>query len=114
MMHMKAVGRSLFSIVLISLGMLLSACGDSIDTNMSESMADFNFTTQHEEKLSLNDLKGDWWITYMSYTECRTVCPRTTSNMVAIQDELKKDDLHPHIVSFNVDPENDGPENLRE
>lgn len=114
MMDMQTERRLLFLTVLISLGMILSACGDSIDTNMSEPMNDFDFTTQDEEKLSLEDLKGDWWITYMSYTHCRTVCPRTTANMVDIQDKLKEDDLHPHIISFNVDPENDTPEDLRE
>src|SRR5699024_707857 len=47
-------------------------------------------------------------------TGCRTVCPRTTANMVEVQKELKKEDLYPHIISFNVDPENDTPKDLRE
>jgi len=111
---MKTVKQLLFQVgLIISLGLTLSACGDTIDSNMSSPMAEFEFITQNGEKLSLGDLKGDWWITYMSYTNCRTVCPRTTASMVAIQDELKEEGLHPHIISFNVDPENDGPEDLK-
>lgn len=96
-----------------SLGMLLIACSDKIKTNMSEPMTDFSFMTQDEDILSLEDLKGEWWITYFSYTNCRTVCPRTTANMVEIQNKLKENDLHPQIISFNVDPANDTPNDLK-
>lgn len=103
----------IFLVVFIMFGVLLSACGKDIDTNMSEEMQDFSFITQDNETLNLDDLKGEWWITYFSYTDCRTVCPRTTSNMVDIQSQLKKDGLEPPIISFNVNPEKDGPEELR-
>lgn len=107
-------GRCLFVLlVLIILGMILSACGEDIETNMSESMKNFSFTSQDEETVSLDDLKGDWWITYMSYTHCRTVCPRTTANMVEIQEQLNEDGLEPQIISFSVDPEKDTPDDLK-
>ncbi len=99
--------------ILIILGILLGACGNKIDTNMSESMIDFKFTTQDNETISLEDLKGDWWISYFSYTNCKTVCPRTTANMVDVQKELKENDLYPQIISFSVDPENDTQEELK-
>lgn len=100
-------------IAFILFGLLLSACEKDIDANMSKEMQDFSFITQDNETLNLDDLKGEWWITYFSYTDCRTVCPRTTSNMVDIQSQLKKDGLAPPIISFNVNPEKDGPEELR-
>src|SRR5690625_5292102 len=100
--------------ILIILGTLLSACGNEIDTNMSESMVEFEFLTQDNETLSLDDLKGDWWISYFSYTNCRTVCPRTTAHMVDVQNELKENGLYPQIISFNVDPSNDTQEDLKE
>lgn len=111
---MNAGRRLLLLMILIFLGAVLDSCGDEIDTNMSESVVDFEFTTQDEETLTLDDLKGDWWLSYMSYTDCRTVCPRTTTNMVNVQNKLKKDGLYPQIISFNVDPANDTPEDLRE
>lgn len=104
----------IFLLTFTLFGLIMSACGTDINSNMSEEMNDFSFITQDKEPLQLDDLKGEWWITYLSYTECDTVCPRTTSNMVDIQNELKEDGLHPQIISFNVDPENDGPEDLRD
>lgn len=80
---------------------------------MSESMVEFTFTTQDNKTISLDDLKGDWWISYFSYTNCRTVCPRTTANMVNVQKELKENDLYPQIISFSVDPENDTQKELK-
>lgn len=106
--------RSLLVIVLIFLGIISTACAEKIDTNMSEQMPDFEFTTQDEETVSLEDLKGDWWITYMSYTDCRTVCPQTTANMAGIQADLAENGLTPQIISFSVDPDNDTPEALRQ
>lgn len=81
---------------------------------MSETIPDFDYTTQEGDQLSLEDLKGEWWISYFSYTHCTTVCPRTTANMISIQKELKEDGLTPPIVSFGIDPKNDTPEVLRE
>lgn len=81
---------------------------------MSEMIPDFEYTTQDDEPLGLQELKGDWWIAYFSYTNCTTVCPRTTANMVNIQDELKKDGYTPRIISFGIDPEYDTPDVLKE
>lgn len=110
---MKVRKHLLLLIVLILLSTFLHACSDDIDTNMSTSIKDFSFVTQDDETLSLDHLKGDWWITYLSYTNCRTVCPRTTANMVEVQNALKADGLYPPIVSFNVDPENDTQADLK-
>lgn len=112
---MKINRRSMFlTLFLVSFGLILHACGSDIDTNMSEAMVDFDFINQDEDKLSLDDLKGDWWIAYLSYTGCKTICPRTTANISSVQETLKEEDLHPHIISFSIDPENDQPEALRE
>ena len=101
-------------LLLLATALFLGACGNKIETNMSEEMPDFTYTTQNDKTLGLDDLKGDWWISYFSYTHCTTVCPRTTANMVSIQEKLKEDGLTPEIVSFSIDPENDTPEILRE
>lgn len=105
------IRKSLVTFIFMVLA--LSACSKDINQNMSESVPEFSFRTQDNDTLSLNDLKGEWWITYMSYTECRTVCPRTTENMVNIQNELKSYDLHPQIISFNVNPDNDDLEDIK-
>src|SRR5699024_3358502 len=89
MIHMHYTKSSMVCIVSI----FLSSCSPNIDTNMSEPMVDFEFTTQDNETLTLEHLKGDWWISNFAYTNCRTICPRTTSNMANIQSKLKEADI---------------------
>lgn len=103
-------GKALFLFIIF----LLAACSGNIDTNMSEPMAEFEFTTHDGDILSLSDLEGEWWITNLMYTDCRTICPRTTTNLVDVQQKLKEDDLHPQIISFSIDPSYDSPEILKE
>lgn len=102
------------AVVLFAVILFLGACNNKIDMNMSEMIPEFEFTTQDEKMLGLQDVKGDWWIAYFSYIGCTTVCPRTTANMVSVQEDLKKDGLTPQIISFSIDPANDTPEALKE
>lgn len=103
------------ALILFGTILFLSACNNNqIETNMSEVIPEFEYTTQNDEPLGLEDLRGDWWIAYFSYTHCQTVCPRTTANMISIQEELKKADINPRIISFSIDPANDTPEVLKE
>ncbi|WP_164219027.1 SCO family protein [Virgibacillus sp. YIM 98842] len=92
----------------------LAACGESIEENMSGEVQNFEFTTQDNETLSLNDLKGEWWIADFIFTNCTTVCLPMTSNMADLQNKMKEEDLDAHLVSFSVDPEYDSPEVLKE
>src|SRR5690625_4397687 len=101
-------------IVLLIYLLILVACRSIVDTNMSGMMKDFEFTTQDEINLSLQDLKGQWWIANFMYTNCRTVCPRTTANMATVQQELEDEGYQPLIISFTVDPDYDTPKKLKE
>lgn len=94
---------------------LLSACGQQeIDSNISEKVQDFEFTTQDNETLSLHDLEGKWWIADFIFTNCTTVCLPMTSNMKKLQDKIKEEGLEAELVSFTVDPDYDSPEVLKE
>lgn len=94
----------------------LVSCGNEmeIETNLSEPMTDFEFTTQDDDLLSFEDLKGDWWVANFIYTNCEAICPITTDRMAGIQNTLAKDDLSPRIVSFSIDPSHDTPSVLKE
>lgn len=96
--------------------LFLSACNDKlpIETNMSENVAHFSFTTQENETLSLDDLHGEWWIADFIFTNCESVCLPMTSNMSILQEELEKEDVNIQFVSFSVDPDYDTPEVLKE
>lgn len=101
-----------FSILVLVL--FLAACGgNKIETNMSEEVADFEFTTQDNEKLGLNDLEGEWWIADFIFTNCTTVCLPMTSNMSQLQDLLREEGIDAQLVSFTVDPDYDSPEVLK-
>src|SRR5699024_8171724 len=108
------IKRINFVFVLIII-LLLSACSKlPIETNMSEEVADFSFTNEHEESVSLDDLKGDWWIADFVFTNCTTVCLPMTSNMTALQNKMDDQDVSVQLVSFSVDPDYDTPEVLKE
>lgn len=103
--------------ILIILALFLAACGKGeIESNMPEKQVeDFEFTTQDNETLSLEDLKGQWWVADFIFTNCTTVCLPMTSNMVQLQSKLKEENLEEvQLVSFTVDPEVDSPEVLKE
>jgi len=94
---------------------MLAACGgEPIETNMSEEVKDFEFTTQNNETLSLSDLEGEYWVADFIFTNCTTVCLPMTANMSSLQDKLKEEDINVPLVSFSVDPEYDTPEVLKE
>lgn len=102
----------LFTLFFIFL--LLAACEDTLDSNMSEEIADFEFVTQDNEALSLQDLESKWWVANFMYTNCTIICPTTTPNMASVQAELQSLGLDAQFISFTVDPDHDTPEVLKE
>ncbi|MFD1030651.1 SCO family protein [Metaplanococcus flavidus] len=98
--------KKLYLLVLISLMMILAACGDS-------AIEGFSHSDQRGEEVSLEDLKGSPWLATFVFTNCTTVCPPMTFNMVAIQEELEAQGIEDYkIVAFSVDPVTDKPEVL--
>src|SRR5699024_5178107 len=113
----KRLGSSMKNVrflIVVLLFFLVACNGGKIEENMSEPLPDFEFTTQDHEKLSLQDLEGQWWLTSFMYTNCQTICPVMTQNMVDLQHALKENDVTIQMVSFSVDPEYDTPDVLKE
>lgn len=81
---------------------------------MSATVADFEFTNQHHEAFSSEQLKDGWWIAYFFYTNCKMVCPQTTANILNVQEELSNESLTPPIIGFSVDPDFDVPAVLQD
>lgn len=102
-------------IPMLVLILFLAACGKGeIESNMSKQIEDFEFTTQDNEQLGLDDLKGKWWIADFIFTNCTSVCIPMTYNMSQLQTKLKEENLAVELVSFTVDPDVDSPEVLKE
>jgi protein SCO1/2 len=100
-------------IVILGLILFLVACGGKeIETNMSQNVEPFEFTTQSNDTLSNEDLKGQWWVADFVFTNCTTVCLPMTSNMSVLQSKMQDEDIDAQIVSFSVDPDRDTPEVL--
>ncbi|HLS20666.1 MAG TPA: SCO family protein [Bacillota bacterium] len=99
--------RKILLFSLLCFVLFLSACN-------KDTVADFSFTTQDNETLSLDDLKGKYWIADFIFTNCTTVCLPMTANMKSLQDAIIEKDLDVHLVSFSVDPDYDTPEVLQQ
>ena len=100
--------RLIYTSILLSLVLLLSACGSS-------AIDDFSYTDHRGDSVSLEDLKGTPWLATFVFTNCETVCPPMTFNLSEIQEELESEGVEDYkIVAFSVDPSIDTPETMQE
>lgn len=102
-----------FTILLLTL-VLVACSNEKIEPNMSSKVGHFEFTDQDDKSFSSEQLQDDWWIAYFFYTNCKMVCPRTTANILDVQETLHDAGLTPPIVGFSVDPDFDTPEVLQD
>jgi|SRR5690625_25518 len=105
--------KVIFTIGLI-LTLILTACGVKLESNMSRDLPNLDYTNQDGDVVTLDDLKGKWWVADLIFTNCETVCIPMTLNMLKIQEEAAEKGLDINFLSFSVDPENDTPEVLLE
>lgn len=103
----------LITISMIGFIVIAAACGDKVGEGLNYKVDDFTFTNQEGQSFGMADLQGKVWITDFVFVNCSTVCPPMTSNMVMLQNEMKKANVDAEIVSFSVDPENDTPDVLK-
>ncbi|SDP76267.1 SCO family protein [Halobacillus sp. SY10] len=93
----------------------LAACGSNeLENTLDWEVQSFEGTTQEGESFSTDDMEGKVWLANFIFTNCNTVCPPMTRNMVKIQEQLKEEGVDAEIVSFSVDPTVDSPEVLKE
>ena len=56
--------------------LILSACsGGGFKAEHNYKIEPFEFTNQHNEKVSLDDLKGKVWLAQFVFTNCTSACP---------------------------------------
>lgn len=115
----KMISRSKWVIPLSIIGILtfLVACNGSsaseLEAELDVEVESFEYTNQDNETVSLEDLKGQYWVANFIFTSCNTVCPPMTGNMAGLQQTAAEEDLDIRFVSFSVDPEVDDPETLK-
>ncbi|CAM3898401.1 SCO family protein [Mesobacillus zeae] len=103
-------------VMLLSLLLLISGCGSKgIENPLNYEVKDFKFTNQEGKPYGLKDLEGKVWVADFIFTNCNTVCPPMTANMLKLQDKIKEEGItNVEFVSFSVDPTVDNPERLTE
>lgn len=96
--------------------LLLSACsGGEFKAEHNYKIEPFEFTNQHNEKVSLDDMKGKVWLAQFVYTTCTAVCPPMMTNLTDIEKRLAEEGVEDYkIVSFSIAPDVDTPEVLQE
>jgi protein SCO1 len=104
--------RFLFVTGLLTLLVILAACGKDVPDDLDWEVQDFTYTDQTNSEFGLSDLDGKVWIADLIFTNCETVCPPMTANMSQLQDKLAGADVDVELVSFSVDPKRDTPEEL--
>lgn len=77
-----------------------------------DGIADFSFTDTDGNKVTKADLLGKPWVVCFVFTHCAATCPRVTSSMRELQDQLKDYDFR--LVTVTVDPLRDTPEVLKQ
>ena len=115
----RVVGNPLFWVLLVA-----SISGLSVVRAMATKLPpplpvmgqlrDFEFTDQNERPYGATELKGRVWVANFIFTRCPTICPLQTEKMGQVQHRSRNLGESFHMVSFDVDPEFDTPEKLKE
>ena len=74
-------------------------------------IADFSLINQNGETITQEDYSDKIYIADFFFTTCPTICPVMTKNLVAIQNQLKNDDVM--LLSHSVTPEIDSVTQLK-
>lgn len=107
--------RTMKILTMISIIILLTACGPKIKDQTDWKLDTFSYTDQNGKSFGLSDLKGKVWVADFIFTSCKTVCPPITANMTRLQKMLKDEGVkNVEFVSFSVDPTVDTPSKMKE
>lgn len=73
------------------------------------------WTTQDDEQIQLEDLRGNVLVVVMIYTSCKAACPRLVADMRNIEKQVPEKDLkNVKFIMVSIDPETDTPDNLKQ
>ena len=73
----KQMTKKTFTALCLLVVLILSACsGGGFKAEHNYKVEPFEFTNQHNEKVSLDDLKGKVWLAQFVFTVCTSACHR--------------------------------------
>jgi protein SCO1/2 len=89
------------------------SCSPKPPLPVYDPVPEFSLIDSHGQVFSSKELVGKVWVADFIYTHCPGPCPRMTSEMHKLQQQMaNRDDVR--LVSFTVDPDRDTPEVLTE
>lgn len=91
-----------------------TACRPPIEPELlpdAGQLPDFSLFTETGTPFFRRDLAGKAWVMDFIFTRCTLVCPRLTTQMCAIEQQV--DSLPVGLLSISIDPEYDTPQRLR-
>ena len=56
----------------------------------NHTIADFSFTNQNNKIVTQKDYEGKIYVADFFFTTCQSICPKMTTNMVWLQNQIKK------------------------
>lgn len=72
------------------------------------------WTTQDNEQIELEELRGKVLVMVMIYTSCKAACPRLVADMRNIEKQIPEEDLDDvRFIMVSIDPETDTPQRLK-
>lgn len=91
---------------------IVDANGNKREDTLYRTVPGFSLVDQNGKAATGALVKGKIHVADFFFTRCGTICPKIQSNLTRVQELFK---ANPDIVflSYTVDPENDGPEQLK-
>ncbi len=74
-------------------------------------IANFALRDQDNQPVSIDNLKGQWSLLFFGFTFCPDICPTTLGVLSRAVEKLAVD---PQVIMVSVDPERDGPAQLKQ
>jgi protein SCO1/2 len=84
-----------------------------VDLPVLATVPAFAMQDQNGKPVSPDTLRGTPFIADFIFLSCTASCPKLTARMKGLHDQIEKKGLTVKLVSITVDPENDGPAELK-
>jgi protein SCO1 len=85
----------------------------NVDKTITHTIADFNFTDQHGNKITQKSIEGKIHVANFFFTRCNSICPAMTTNMRTVNKAFTQDTTVV-LLSYSVTPWADNVTTLKE
>lgn len=76
---------------------------DLVEKQIKHSIVEFEATNQHDQKITLDDLKGKVHVANFMFTRCTSICPIMTNHLKSLASVYQNEPRF-SILSFSVTP----------